>query len=349
MSRFMRRRTLLAGTATRCAVACLTAVPAAQGLGAQAPIASTGATADAAASQSFPRRPVRLIVPIAPGGGTDILSRIIAQKMTESLGQQVVVDNRAGAGSIIGTDIVAKSAPDGYTLLMAFPAHAINMTLFGKLPFHPIKDFSAVTACASSPYILALHPSVQAKSVRELIALARAKPALLNYASAGNGSSPHLAAELFKTMAKVSITGVPYNGGGPAIAATLAGETHMTFGVISAALPHVKAGKLVGLAVTSLERSKLTPELPTVAEAGVPGYEAIAWYGVLAPARTPATIIARLDHEFQRILQLPDVQERLAGLGFEPIPTTPAKFAALIEAEIPKWAKVIKDAGIRPD
>ena len=269
--------------------------------------------------------------------------------MSESFRQQVVVDNRPGAGSVIGTDIVAKSAPDGHTLVMVFPAHAINVSLFSKLPFDPLKDFSAITMCASSPYILALHPSVPAKSVKDLIAMARAKPGQLNYASAGNGSSPHLAAELFKSMAKVNITGIPYAGGGPAIAATLGGEVQMTFGVVAAALPHIKGGKLVGLAVTSLERSKLTPELPTLSEAGVPGYEAIAWYGVVAPARTPASIVNKLDQEFKRILQLPDVRERLTGLGFEPIPSTPAKFAAYIEAEIPKWAKVVKDAGVRPD
>lgn len=307
----------------------------------------SGVAWSAAPTQGYPRKPIRLIVPIAPGGGTDILSRLIAQKMTESFQQQVVVDNRPGAGTIIGANIAAKSAPDGHTLIMVFPAHAINVTLMSKLPFDPVKDFTPVALVASAPYILVVPPSFQAKSVKELIALARLQPGKLNYASAGTGSSPHLAAELFKSAAKVDIVSISYNGGGPAIAATVGGEVHMTFGVVAATLPYVKSGKLIGLAVTSIERSKLVPLLPTVAEAGVAGYEAIAWYGLLGPARTPGPIIQQLNREIHRILGLPDVQERLAALGFEPIPTTPEQFGAHIRAEIPKWAKVIKDASIQ--
>ena len=317
--------------------------------GVQAQIQSATNTIIKADAQSFPNRPIRLIVPIAAGGGTDILSRLIAQKMTESSGQQVVVDNRPGGGTVIGTEIAAKSAPDGYTVIMVFPAHAINVTLIRTLPFDPVNDFSPVTMCASAPYILAVHPSFPGNSVKELIALARAKPGTLNYASGGTGSSPHLAAELFKSMAKVDIASIPYNGGGPAIAATIAGEVQMTFGVVAAALSYVKSGRLKALAVTSLERSNLTPDLPTVSEAGVPGYEAIAWYGLLAPARTPPAIIGKLDREIKQILNLPDVRERLAGLGFEAIPSTPDQFGDYIKAEIPKWAKVIKEANIHVD
>jgi len=297
----------------------------------------------------YPDRPIRLIVPIAPGGGTDILSRIVGQKLSQSVGQQIVIDNRPGAGSIIGTDIVAKSPPDGYTLVMVFPAHAINVTLYPKLPFDPVKDFTPVALVADATYILMVHPSLPVKSVKELIALARKRPGELNYASAGNGSSPHLAAELFKSMAHVNILGIPYNGGGPAIAATLAGEAHMTFGVMAAALPFVKNGRLRGLGTSGAHRSPLTPDLPTIDEAGVPGYEADAWYGLLAPAQTPEPVVARLDREIKAILQLPDVRERLAGLGFEPMQSTPQQFAAFIRSEIPKWAKVVKDAGARAD
>lgn len=312
--------------------------------------AKVGAQTVKSSLPQYPERPVRLITPSAPGGGADILSRIIAQKMTESFRQQVVVDNRPAATGVIGTDIVAKSALDGHTLLMAYSAHAVNVTLFGRLPFNPIKDFAAVTLCPSAPYILVVHPSVAVKSVKDLIAMARSKPGQLNYASAGNGTSPHLAMELFKSMAKVNITGVPYIGGPATIVATLSGEVQMTFGLVAITLPHLKSGKLIGVAVTSSERMKLTPELPTVAEAGLPGYEASAWFGILAPARTPATIITKLDQEIKRILQLTDVQERLSTLGYvRTPPTTPDKFAAYIEAEIPKWAKVIKDAGIRAD
>src|ERR1043166_153153 len=302
-----------------------------------------------AAAEAFPTKPIRLIVPAAAGGGSDILSRILGQKITESFRQQVVVDTRAGAGNIIGTNIAAKSPPDGHTLLMVATTHAINVSLVSKLPYNSVRDFTAVTLCASAPYLLVVNPSLPVKSVKELIALAKAKPGQLNYGQGGNGTPPHLAAELFKSMAKLNIAGIPYNGGGLAIAATLAGEVHMTFGVIPAAVPFVKAGKLTGLGVSSLERSGLIPELPTIAEAGIPGYEAIAWYGILAPARTDAAIVNKLDQVIKRILQIAEVKERLAGLGFEPIPTTPEKFAAYIESEIPKWARVVKDANVHLD
>lgn len=311
--------------------------------------AAPGAYAQHDPAANFPSKPIRLIVPVAVAGGTDILSRIIAQKMTESFHQSVVVDNRPGAGSIIGTDIAAKSAPDGHTLVMVFPAHAINVSLVRKLPFDPIRDFSPVTMCASAAYLLVTNPSLQVRSVSELIKLARSKPGQLNYGSGGNGTSPHLAAELFKSMAKVDIPGIPYNGGGVAIAATVSGEVQMTFGIIPASLPLVKAGKLTALGVSSLKRSVLAPEIPTISEAGVPGYEAIAWYGLLAPAHTPPAIIDKLDREVKRILDLKDVREKLTALGFEPIPTTPAKFAAYLKDEIPKWAKVVKEANVKMD
>lgn len=330
------------------AVACATLAFSVQCLWAQTTLTQAiPSVAGSAAAHRYPERPIRLIVPNAPGGGTDILSRLIAQKTSESFGQQVVVDNRPGAGGIIGTDIAAKSAHDGYTLVMVFPAHATNVSMFRKLPFDPIKDFSAVTLLASNSYILVVHPSLPVKSVKDLIGLARARPGQLNYA-AGRGTSPQLAAELFKSMAQVNITGIPYAGGGPSIAATLGGEVHMTYGVIAAVLPHVKSKKLTALAVTSAARSNIIPQLPTIAESGLPGYEAIAWYGLLAPVHTPTSIISKLDREFKRILQLPEVQERFAALGYEAIPSTPAKFMAFIELEMHKWAKVIKEAGISP-
>ncbi len=302
-----------------------------------------------AQAQQYPGKPVRLIVPFPPGGGTDTLARIYGQKLAEIFGQQVVIDNRPGAGTNIGAEIAAKAPPDGYTLLMGNIAHAINVTLYNKLAYDFVKDFAPVTLLASTPNILVVHPSVPAKSVKELIALARARPGQLDYASSGGGSSSHLAAELFNNMAGVKMTHVPYKGGGPAVIALVGGQVSVGFATTPSVITHVKAGKMRGLGVTTAQRSPSTPELPTISEAGVPGYEAGTWYGLLVPAGTPKEIVARLHAESVKLLKLPDVKDRLDATGFEAIGNTPDQFAAYIRSEIEKWAKVVKVSGARAD
>lgn len=300
-------------------------------------------------AQPYPWKPIRLIVPFAPGGSNDTMSRIVGQKLGENLGQQVVVDNRAGAGGNIGSEIVARSTPDGHTLLMGSSPLAVNASLFRKLPFDPVKDFAPVELVAGTNYVLVDHPSVPANSVKELIALAKKKPGQLNYSSGGVGSPLHLAAELFKAMTGTQMTHVPYKGGVPAVAAVLGTETQLVFGSLVTVLPHVKAGRLRALGVTSAQRSTLIPELPTIAEAGVPGYELINWYGLLAPAGTPHAAIARLNEHIARILQLPDVRDKLLSQGLEPLGGTPQQFAAYLRADVAKWAKVIKELGLRSE
>ena len=301
------------------------------------------------AQAQYPTKALRFIMPFPPGGGTDTLGRIIGQKLSEVLAQQVIIDNRPGAGANIGAEIAAKSPPDGYTLLMGNIAHAINVSLYSKLSYDLVKDFAPVTLLASTPNILVVHPSVPARSVKELIALAQARPGQLDYASSGSGSSAHLAAELFNMMASVKMTHVPYKGGGPAVIALVGGQVSVGFATTPSVLPQVKAAKLRGLAVTSAQRSPATSELPTISEAGVPGYEAGTWYGVLVPAGTPREIIARLHAESVKLLKLPDVKERLDAAGFEPIGSTPEQFAAYTSSEIEKWAKVVKASGARAD
>jgi len=303
----------------------------------------------ASAQAQYPNKPVRLIVPFPPGGGTDTLARIYGQKLAEVFGQQVIIDNRPGAGTNIGAEIAAKAPPDGYTLLMGNIAHAINVTLYSKLAYDFVKDFTPVTLLASTPNILVVHPSVPAKSVKELIALAKARPGQLDYASAGSGSSSHLAAELFGIMAGVKMTHVPYKGGGPAVIALVGGQVSVGFATTPSVITHVKAGKMRGLGVTTARRSPSTPELPTISEAGVPGYEAGTWYGLLAPAGTPNEIVARLHAESVKLLKLPDVKDRLDATGFESIGNTPEQFAAYIRSEIEKWGKVVKASGARVD
>ena len=303
----------------------------------------------ASAQAQYPNKPVRLIVPFPPGGGTDTLARIYGQKLAEVFGQQVIIDNRPGAGTNIGAEIAAKAPPDGYTLLMGNIAHAINVTLYGKLAYDFVKDFTPVTLLASTPNILVVHPSVPVKSVKELIALAKARPGQLDYASAGSGSSSHLAAELFGIMAGVKMTHVPYKGGGPAVIALVGGQVSVGFATTPSVITHVKAGKMRGLGVTTARRSPSTPELPTISEAGVPGYEAGTWYGLLAPAGTPNEIVARLHAESVKLLKLPDVKDRLDATGFESIGNTPEQFAAYIRSEIEKWGKVVKASGARVD
>ncbi|MFN9488333.1 MAG: Bug family tripartite tricarboxylate transporter substrate binding protein [Betaproteobacteria bacterium] len=298
------------------------------------------------AAASYPLRPIRMIVAYPPGGGTDQVGRVMAEQLTQTLGQQVVVDNRGGATGNIGTELAARAAPDGYTLLMGNVApNAVNVSLFRKLGFDPVKDFAPVSLVAITPNILVAHPSLPVKSIKDLIALAKAKPGTLNFPSAGVGSSSHLAGELLKSLAGISMVHVPFKGGGPALVATIAGEVQIMFATMPAAMPHVKSGKVRPVAVTTTRRSQAMPELPTIAESGVKGYDAATWYGLLAPAGTPKAIVDRLHGDTVKILAGP-TRQRLEAQGFEPDGGTPAAFAAYIKSEITKWAKVIKDAGI---
>jgi tripartite-type tricarboxylate transporter receptor subunit TctC len=300
-------------------------------------------------AQNYPSKPIRFIIPFPPGGGTDILARIVSNKTGENLGQSLVMDNRPGAGANIGAEIAARSAPDGYTLLMGNVAHAINMSLYKKLPYNFERDFAAVGMLALAPNILVVHPSLPANSVKELIALAKAKPGSINYGSSGSGSSAHLAAELFKNLAAVDFVHVPYKGGGPAVAALLGGEVLLVFATLPSALPQVKAGRLRALGLTSAQRSPALPDMPTIAEAGVPGYEATGWYGVLVPSGTPPAIIGRLNAEFDKAMQSAETRERLAANGYDSASGTPAQFGQYIKAEIVKWAGVVKSAKLQAD
>jgi tripartite-type tricarboxylate transporter receptor subunit TctC len=298
------------------------------------------------AADTYPSRPIRMIVAYPPGGGTDQVGRVMAEQLTVTLGQNVVVDNRGGATGNIGTELAARAVPDGYTLLMGNVApNAVNVSLFKKLGFDPVKDFAPVSLVAITPNILVAHPSIPVKTIKELIAYAKAKPGTLNFPSAGVGSSSHLAGELLKSLAGISMVHVPFKGGGPALIAVIAGEVQVMFATMPAAMPHVKSGKVKPVAVTTAKRSQAMPELPTIAESGVKGYDASTWYGLLAPARTPQAIVTRLHGDTVKILAGP-TRQRLEAQGFEPDGGTPAEFAAYIKSEIIKWAKVIKDAGI---
>ena len=308
-----------------------------------------GAFPALASAQTYPQKPIRFILPFPPGGGTDTLGRIVGQKLGESLGQQVVIDNRPGAGANIGAELAAKSPPDGYTIFMGNVAHTINESLYSKLNYDLVRDFAPVTMLGLTANIVVVHPSVPAKSLKELIALAKARPGELNYASSGSGSSSHLAGELFKNMAHINMTHIPYKGGGPAVVNLISGEASVGFATMPSALPHVKAGKLRALAVTTSQRSQAAPDLPTVAEAGVPGYEASTWYCLLLPAGTPHDIVARLNTEMVKVLGHADVKNRLTGLGYEITTTTPEQLAAHIRSEIAKWGKVVKATGIHVD
>jgi tripartite-type tricarboxylate transporter receptor subunit TctC len=304
------------------------------------------ALAAAIGAQQYPGRPVRLIVPQSAGGSTDVIARVVAQKMSEGLGQTVIVDNRPGAGSLNGTELVANAAPDGYTLLAVAASFTINPALHQKLPFDPIRDFSPITQVATLPHILIVHPSVPVSSVKELIALAKAKPGELNYASSGIATSTHLAAELFMYMTRTSMVNVPYKGGSPAITAMLGGQCQLNFATISTGIPHVRSGKLRALAVTSAKRSVAAPEFPTIAEAGVPGYDHSSWVGLLAPAKTPLPIVAKLNEEAVKAAHSQDVKTVLLRDGLEATGTTPAAYGAIIKSEVAKWMKVVKAAGI---
>lgn len=299
--------------------------------------------------QSYPSQPIRFIVPYAAGGGVDLIARAIAPRLSERLGQPVVIDNRGGAGGNIGTELAAKTEPNGYTLVMGAAALAINASLYRKLPFDPAKDFAPIALIAATPNILAVHPVVPAKSVKDLIRLAKAKPGTLNYASAGNGTTSHLAGELLKTMAGIDIVHIPYKGTSPAVVALLSGEAAIMLAPALTLMGHIKANRVRGLAVTGAKRSPAIPELPTVAESGVPGFEARQWYGVLAPAGTPKPIVTRLNDEVVKIVQSPEVTKRFLSEGSEPIGSTPEEFDRYIKAEIAKWAKVVQASGARVD
>lgn len=311
-------------------------------------VAFTAPAGESFAQAGYPNKPVHLIVPSSAGGGTDIVARIIQPKLSERLGQPVVIDNRPGAGTMIGIEIAAKSAPDGYTVLMGLSTLAINSAIYRKVPYDPGRDFAPITQLISSPAFLVVHPSLPVKTVKELIAFARARPGQLNYASAGTGTYPHMSMELFLSMAKIRMEHIPYKGTGPAMIDMLAGQTATMIATILTGIPHIRSGRLRGLGITSAKRSPVAPEIPTIAEAGLPGYEAVQWYGALAPARTPPEIVARLNRELTAILQMPDVRKRFAGDGTDPVGSTPEQFRSYIQSELVKWAKVAKSAGITP-
>lgn len=299
-----------------------------------------------ACASDFPARPVRIVVPSTPGGALDILSRLLAQKLPERWGQPLVIDNRAGAGGIIGSEIVAKADPDGHTLLVVALGYAANPFLY-KLPYRTPQDFTAITVLASAPNVLVVHPSVAANSVRELIALSKAKPGALVYATSGVGTSGHLAMELFKRMAGVDMVHVPYKGAGASTGAIVAGQVQVLSTALGAAFPHIKSGRLRALAVTGLKRAAVAPEIPTADESGLPGYVVDGWFAALAPAKTPARVVERLQADFAAVYKLPDIAERLAATGFEAGSMTPRETTAFIGNEMAKWGKLIKEAGIK--
>ena len=305
-----------------------------------------GALASTAGAQEYPTKPIRLIVPFAPGGPTDIMSRAISERITSRLGQPLVVDNRPGAGGGIGSELAARSAPDGYTMLLGhIGTHAINSSLYPKLGYDPARDFAPITMIATLPLGLWVNASVPAASVKELIALAQAKPGSINFGSAGSGGPTHMAGEMLKSMARIDIVHVPYKGNAASLTDLVAGRVQMMFSNLLTAGPLAKAGKLRGLAISTAKRSPQAPELPTVAESGVPGYDITPWYGVLFPAATPRAIVLRLNQEIGGILTTPEVAERFRVQGIDLVTSTPEAFAALIKAEIPKWRKVVKESG----
>jgi tripartite-type tricarboxylate transporter receptor subunit TctC len=301
-------------------------------------------------AQDYPNKPIRILIPFPPGGGNDALIRVIAPKLSEALGELLVIDNRAGAGGNIAAETTAKSAPDGYTLLMGFsPILTINKSLYANLGFDPLGDFAPITQLATAQYMLVIHPSVQANTVTELVNLAKAKPGSLNYASSGIGTPLHLAAELFKRRAGIDIVHISYKGGGPAATAMLAGEAQIMFSSMASAMPQVRANRLRALAVTGLKRSTLAPEVPTLNESGYPGFNVTAWGSLVAAARTPRAIIDKLSDRTVKVLRMPGMREVINNVGYEPTGTTPEQLGEIIRQESALWAKVIKDANIRAE
>ena len=302
-----------------------------------------------ALAQDYPAKTVRIVVPFPPGGSNDIIARQLATQLSERIGRQFVIDNRGGAGGIIGTELVAKSPPDGYNLLMISVAYPMGAAVYAKLPYDPAKSFTPMALLGTGPNVLSVHPSLPVKTLKELLALARARPGHLQYASAGVGTFQHLSAELFKSMAKVDIVHVPYKGGGPATIDTLAGQVHMTVGSLIQVLPHFRTGRLRPIATGGAKRAAALPDIPTMSEAGVPGYEANNWWGILAPAGTPDTVVKRINLEANAVMSLADMKKRLATEGVETIATTPELFGKHITAEIAKWSKVTRDANIKAE
>ena len=302
-----------------------------------------------AAAQPYPTKPIRIVVPYPPGGGTDVVARILSEPLSVELGQPIIIDNRGGAAGNVGTDIVAKAPADGYTLLLTLSSHTINPKLYDKLPFDVEKDFAPISLAAMIPQILVLNPSVPANNVRELIALAKAQPGKLNFASVGTGSPGHIAGELFKLRTGISIVHIPYKGGGPAVTDTIGGQVQMLFVSMPAAWQHVKSGRLRAIAVTSATRSLTAPDVPTIAESGVADFVVDSWYGVLAPAKTPPAIIARLNAALVKVLEMPQIKEKLFAQGAEAAPSTPAEFDRVIKEELAKWEYVIRAANIKPE
>lgn len=308
---------------------------------------ASGITFQTQAQTPYPNKPVRLIVGQAPGGATDVIARLVSPKLGEQMGQTVVVENRTGAAGSIGAAFVAKSAPDGYNLLVVSSSYAINPSLYTDLPFDPVKDLMPVSLIAEAPFVLVVHPSMPVRSVKDLVAFAKAKPGVLNYASGGNGSSGHIAGELFTYLANIKIVHVPYKGAGPALVDVIAGQVHMTFGSVLSSLGHVKSGRLRALGVTGGTRSAGAPDLPTIAEAGVPGYQTTTWYGLLAPANTPAAIVNRLSDEMKKAIEAPDVKNRVLNDGAEPRGSSPKQFQTHLAAEMKRAAEIVKRAGIK--
>ncbi len=305
--------------------------------------------AQIAYAADYPDKPVRMIIAVPPGGPADTLSRLVQPRLTETMGQTFVLDNRPGANGNIAYEMAARAVPDGYTIVAVAAGVAINPSLYRKVQYDPIKDFAPITLGITVPNILVVHPSVPVKSVKELIAYAKAQNGKLTFASAGNGTSGHLALELFRNSAGIDFVHVPYKGGGPALAEVIAGQVQALFSIALTAIPQVKAGKVRALAISSAKRSAVASDLPTVAESGIPGFEVIGWFGWLAPAKTPPAIVTRLNRELVAILNDPAMHDRLVGLGSDPAPSTPQQFAGFIRSEHDKWARVIRKAGIRMD
>jgi tripartite-type tricarboxylate transporter receptor subunit TctC len=312
-------------------------------------VAVAASALGSASAQTFPSKPLRIVAPSAPGATTDIVSRFIAQKLTDSLGQQVVVDNRPGAGGNVAAELVSKAPPDGHTLLLGIPGLATNPSLYQKLSYDPQKDFAPISLVSSGPLALVIHPALPVRSVSQLIALAKARPGELNFPSVGAGTTSHLSVELFKSLAKIDMVHVPYKNFGQAMIDLTSGRMSLMINAIPGLAPHIKEKRLVGLAVTSLKRTQVLPQLPTIHEAALPGYEVVTWNAILAPAGTPKEVVVRLNAEIAKALRTPDATERLHSMGFDAIPSTPDELAALIRSETAKWGKVIKAVGARVD
>jgi tripartite-type tricarboxylate transporter receptor subunit TctC len=308
-------------------------------------LAASGAIAQA----NYPNKPVRVVVPSSAGGGTDIIARIVAPRLSQSLGQQVVIDNRPGAGTMIGGEIVAKAPPDGYTLLMCVSTLATNPVIYRKVPYNAVTDFAPVTLVLTASNILVIHPSLPPRTVKELIAFAKARPGQLNFASAGLGTGPHLSMELFLSMTGLKLVHIPYKGSAPAMVDLVSGQVGVMAATALTSIPHIRVGRLRALGVTGARRTAAAPDVPTIAEAGVPGYEAVQWYGMVAPANTPREIITRLNREMVSILQMPDVKEKFAADGGDAVGSSPEEFGRYIKSETEKWQKVAKAAGIKPE